>query len=115
ELAIFEVADVAGETLDLGQVVRGNENGRFLSSVDESLNQFIAHQRVESGERFVQNNQLGMVGERTCEGGFHPHAAREVAKFAVQRKFELFDQIAFETPVPCGIERPKVGQELPYG
>src|SRR5450631_3701937 len=53
EAALLEVADVAGEALDFGEIVRREKDGGLADAVDQALNQFVTDERVEAGEGLV--------------------------------------------------------------
>ena len=102
----FEIPHVAGEALNLRQVVRREKNGRLRRALQQALDQLIAHQRVQPGKRLVQHDQRGPVRQRARERRLHPHAARQVLQLAVQRQIELPHQLLLEPAVPRRIKRP---------
>jgi len=55
---------VAGEALDLGQIVRGDEDGGAVRAIEQAFDQLIAHQRVEPRERLVEYDQPRPVRQR---------------------------------------------------
>src|ERR1022692_1384283 len=75
--ATIQVADVAGEALDLGKVVRRDEDGGVFGAWEEAFDQLVANQRVESRERLVQHHQLWAVSQRGGQRCLHPHPVRE--------------------------------------
>ena len=105
-MAFFEIAHVAGQALDFGQIVRGEEDGGLSGKLEKTINQFVAHQWIETGKRLVENNQPRPVGKGAYECCFHAHAARELPKLALERQIKLLDQALCELPVPMRIERP---------
>ena len=62
-MAVFEEADVAGETFDFGEVVGGDEKGRLVGVGEEAFDEFVADERVETAEGFVEDDECGAVGE----------------------------------------------------
>ena len=65
---------MADERFDVVQVMRGDEDRRIRGPSENAADEFIANQRVESGERLVENQQARTVSERARERRFHPHA-----------------------------------------
>ena len=55
-LSLFEIANVAGEALDFGQVVRGEKDGGFRGAIEQAFNELVAYQRIESGEWLVEHD-----------------------------------------------------------
>ena len=82
---------MARKTFDFGEVMRRNENGRFLRPFQKPLNQFIPHQRVQTREGFIEHDKLRVIGERARQRRFHPHPARKIAQLAVPRQIKLTD------------------------
>ena len=113
--AVFEQADVAGEAFDFGEVVGGDEDGRFVGVGKEGFGEFVADEGVEPGEGFVEDDEFGAGGEGADEGGLHAHAAGEVFQFAVEREAEDVEEFAFAGGVPGGIERAPEGEEFGDG
>ena len=106
---------MAGETFDFGEVVRGDEDGSVFGSGEEALDQLVAHQSVESGEGFVEDDQPRMVGERRRQRCFDAHAARQVLQFAIARQFEFAHQVIGQRLVPGGIEGREEIEEVTDG
>ena len=52
------------EGLDFREVMRRDHDRRARAAFQESFDQLIAYEGIEAGERLVQDDQLGMVGER---------------------------------------------------
>jgi hypothetical protein len=76
-LAAVENDDARGDALDGLQIVRAEEHD--LAARGELLNQAAEHQRradVETGERFVEQQHLGIVKKRGREQHFLAHALR---------------------------------------
>ena len=60
--------------------------------------------RVEAGGRFVENEELGLVGHGEREGDFGPHAFGELAEFAVEGDVEAGDERAEVVLEAVGVE-----------
>jgi hypothetical protein len=105
---------MAGETLDLGEVVRGEKEGRLADAVEQPLDQLIAHQRVEAGEGLIQHQQRGPVAERADERRLHAHPPRHVLQLAVERQSEVAQELPLQPRVPGRIELPQKIEELAY-
>ncbi len=115
ETAAVEVADVAGEGFDLGEVVRGEEDGALGGALKEAFDEFVADERVEAGEGLVEDDERGAVGEDAGEGDLHLHAAGEMLELAVEREIELAEELLLEGAVPGGIEGAEVVEEVADG
>jgi len=59
QAALFEIADVAGEAFDFGEVVRGEKDGGFGCALDEAFDELVADQWIEAGERLVEDDESG--------------------------------------------------------
>ena len=91
---------MAGEGLYLRQVMRRNENGRFRGALQHSFNQFVTNQRVQSAEGFIEDNQFGVICERTRKRSLHPHAARQMLELPIQWQCKLQYELVFQISIP---------------
>src|SRR5438128_1488712 len=89
--AAIEITDVAGEALDLGEVVRRDENGCLGSAFQNPLDQVLAIHWIEATERLVEHEQSRTVSQGGRERSLHPHPAREMAEHSVLGKVKLAD------------------------
>jgi len=48
---------VRGEGLDFGEIVRGQQDGRFRRAIDDAFDELLADQHVEAAEWFIQHDQ----------------------------------------------------------
>jgi hypothetical protein len=55
--ALLQKPDVARDAFNLSKVMAGEKDGRLWSSIQQAFDQFISHQRIQSGKRFIQHNQ----------------------------------------------------------
>jgi hypothetical protein len=74
QAALLQIAHVAGEALDLRQVVRREKECRLADAVEQALDQLVAHQRIEPRKRLVEHQQRGAEAKRSRESRLHPHA-----------------------------------------
>src|SRR6202044_3752468 len=112
DAAVFEITDMAGKGLYVGQVVRGDENGGVLAAFQQATNELVASQRIEPGEGLVEHHDFGPVSERGGQRGLDAHAAREVLQLAIAGQLELSHELRGQLIVPSRIERPQVAQEV---
>ncbi len=104
QTALIEIAEMAGETFDLGEIVRRNEDGGTGGAFEKAFNELVANEWVEAAERFVENDELWAVGERGNQRRFHLHAAGEMFEFAVGGQVELLEHFGGAGVVPGGIK-----------
>ena len=82
-----------GHALDLRQRVRGEEDGPALrDDLPEQRVEALLHQRVEPGDRLVEDQQLRLVHEGLDQPELLAVAGRELAHRAVQLRVEALRQ-----------------------
>src|ERR1039458_9481772 len=91
-----EVCDGVGRQQYRGAVV----DDRF----EEDVHQVLASQRVERGNRLVQQQQLGALGKAPPEGNLGLLAARKFAYPGVWRNIELVEVTACPRVVPARVQ-----------
>jgi hypothetical protein len=69
QASVVQVSDVAREALDLGQIVRGDQNRGLLGALDQSFDQ-LSWTRGSGSERLVEHQQPGPVGQDETRAAF---------------------------------------------
>ena len=77
EPAAIDEAHPVREALDFLDVVRGDEYRArpIVRRFEQGAHELVADERIEAGERLVQDDQLGPIGERREERRLHARAA----------------------------------------
>ena len=55
---------MADKTLEVMEIVRRNNNRGSLNALQQSLNQLVTHNRIETCKWFVQHDKPRSIGER---------------------------------------------------
>src|SRR5579862_7127629 len=105
---LMQKADVRRETLDLIELVRGDQDGGLSGLTQKLCHDFLAGERVETTEGLIENEQSRPVGERTCEFELQTHAVRELTDAPPGWESQLRAQILLEPPVPIRIAGPQI-------
>ena len=103
QAAVAEESHMGGEAFDLGEIVRGKQDGGGLGGggIEQGFDQLIANQRVEPREGLIENDELGPEGQHRGQRHLHQLAAGKVFELPVERKLEALDQAGV---VPARIE-----------
>ena len=77
ELAAIDDGHAICKALHLFNVMRGHKNRPtfLLGEFEEAADEFIAHQRIEPAEGFVEHDELRPIREAAEQRGLHSHAA----------------------------------------
>ncbi len=82
-----------GHALDLRQGVRGEEHRAALGAdLAEQRVKALLHERIETGDRLVQDQQLGLVHERLDQAELLSVAGRQLADRAIEIGVEPLGQ-----------------------
>ena len=103
---MVEHGDVIRYPLDVGQLVRGEEDGPVgpAREEDHGLDQRPARYRVQADGRVIQDQQLGLRGERQRQAEAGPLAAGQALHPGGGPQAEVADDAAEDLLVPGGIE-----------
>ncbi len=87
DLAVVDDDGPLGDVLDVGDVVRGEEDGGALLLVEahEQLAEALLGHQVEPDGRLVEEQDLGVVQQARGELAAHPLAERQVAHRLVEQ------------------------------
>ena len=91
------------------------QNGALGSAFGKAFDEFVADERVEAGERLVENDERGAIGEDAGESNLHLHSAGEMLDLAFEREIELAQEMLLEGEVPCGIKGAEIVEEVADG
>ena len=101
QAALVQERDVAGDPLDLGDLVaREEDRPARAGQVDHALEELAAHQEVEPRGRLVEDQELGLRGQGQRERDLGPHPLREVPDLPIGRQAEARD----EAPIPLLVQ-----------
>jgi hypothetical protein len=108
---------VVADSLQVGQQVRGQHHGHALlgDRAHQRLEELAPGQRVEVGQRLVQKEQLGSLGQGQGQGDLGALAAGQGADPAVQRHGDPLQPAAGQSLVEAGVELGAKGQVLGGG
>ena len=88
-LPLVQQGDVAGDPLDLGDLVAGEEHRPPLAGqVDHALQELATDQQVEPRGRLVQDQQLRRRGQRQRQRDLRPHPLRQRLDLPLRRQVE---------------------------
>ena len=91
--AAVQDTDAIADALDLGEDVRGKDDGLTAHGGGPQLReQFVAHRRVERVGRLVENDERHARGEHGQERDLALHARRQLRERARQIDIELLGQ-----------------------
>ena len=98
--------EVVADPLEIGDEVRGEDDAHVVLDDDghEGLEELPAGQRVEAGDRFVEDQQLGPLGDGQGEGQLGPLSTRERARLLPEVEPELLDPLLGERLVPSRVD-----------
>ena len=97
--------DDVGDAFDFADLMAGEEDGAAGGGdVDHAFEKFAADHGVEAGGRFVEDEELGLVGHGEGEGDFGAHAFGELAELAVEGDAKAGDERAEVVLEAVGIE-----------
>src|SRR5215203_505971 len=80
--------------------------------LEQRPHQFVAHQRIESGERLIENDQFRTECQRREQRRLHACAARQRPERAGCCKPESLLQRSTERVIPCWVERTVIREQL---
>jgi ATP/maltotriose-dependent transcriptional regulator MalT len=101
------------DPLDRRQRVRGEKDCPALrGNLREQRVEALLYQRVEPGDRLVEDQQLGLVHERLDEPELLAVAGRELAHRAIDLGIEALDQPIADTPVHAAAQAGEMVQHL---
>ena len=104
--------DAVGDPLDLRQRVRGEEDRPPLrDDLPEQRVEALLHQRVEPGDRLVEDQQLRLVHERLDQPELLAVARRELVHGAVQLRVEALRQRVADPAVDSAAQ---LGEEVEH-
>ena len=116
EPALAEDRDAMGDALDLREGVRREEHRSSLRAhLPQQRVEALLHQRVETGDRLVQDQQLGLVHEGLDQADLLAVAGRELAHRPIELGVEALGERGAQAPVHAASELGQVVQYLRSG
>lgn len=114
--AAVDHKDVVGDALDLGELVRGEEDGGAGGRRgDEGLQELFDRDGVEAFGGLVKDEERGTAREGEEESELGAHAFGEGFDFAAGRETVVDEELALDVGLPVGIERSREADELRDG
>jgi hypothetical protein len=103
---------VSRESLNLIELVRGDQNRGLTGVPQKTLDDLIAYQGIESAERLIENQQPRP--KRQCAGQreFQPHPVRERADPALGGQLQPLTQLVLGGAIPTWVARARIVEEL---
>jgi len=113
-LPVHHHREVIGHTLDLIQHMRREENSAsFVNDrSDDRFQDVAAHDRVEAGTRFIEQQQFRPVGQREQQPCLRAFAARQAFDFGRRIEAKLSAQLLSVSRVPLRIKRLRIAQQF---
>ena len=105
-LGVDEHDEVVADPLQVGHHVRGEQDAELVlgDRLHQDLQELAAGERVEAGDRFVEDQQLRPLGQTQGEGELGPLAAGELARALGRVETEPLDPGLGDGLVPAGVE-----------
>ncbi len=73
----------------------------------------LLHERIQPGDRLIQDQQLGLVHERLDQAELLPVAGRELADRSIEVCVEALDQRVTQPPIDAPSQRRQVVEHRP--
>ena len=101
--AVDQDADPIGDPLDVGQDVRAEEDRPPLraNQMDHRHQEIAAGDRIEAQRRVVENEQIGIGGDRQGQRDVGPLAVRQPAELRPQRDLEMLENLVEQSLIPA--------------
>jgi hypothetical protein len=115
--SVTQKDEVVADAFELGDDVRGQQYGEVAGrdGVDEGLHEVPAREGVETGYRFVEDEQSGPFGQRQGKSYLGLLSAGELAGSVFQWDVQLFESVFGEGLVPAGVEGTSQVQQVGDG
>ncbi len=106
DLAGLHHRDVIRESLEVNELVRGNEDGALIAphELQQLREELLARKRIEAGRRLIEDQQLRIARQRQQRGKLHARAERQRVDALASMNVEVQLQALAPLRVPVRIK-----------